>query len=165
MLLLQSNRRLTARDLALRLEVSERTVLRDIEALSGAGVPVFARRGPQGGFELLDGFDRDVPSLAASTGSSGHGRLQRVRVRLSPQALQLAILLGRPEGWRVRSRATPPADRDDWLEGSFRFQSDDTAVRELLALGPGVEVLLPIELRQRLSEAAASIRQLNTGPP
>ena len=60
--------------------------------------------------------------------------------------------------------ATPPTDRADWLEGSFRFQSDDTAVRELLALGPGVEVLLPIELRQRLSEAAASIHQLNVGP-
>ena len=50
LLLLQNGGRFTARDLAERLEVSERTVLRDIETLSGAGVPVNRVRGPGGGF-------------------------------------------------------------------------------------------------------------------
>lgn len=45
-LLLQNGSRFTARDLAARLGVSERTVLRDLDVLSGAGVPVYGVRGP-----------------------------------------------------------------------------------------------------------------------
>ncbi|MGH2578109.1 MAG: helix-turn-helix transcriptional regulator, partial [Actinomycetota bacterium] len=60
-LILQRHGRVTAAELARRLEVSERTVLRDIEALSGAGVPVYATRGAGGGFELLE---RRTPELA-----------------------------------------------------------------------------------------------------
>ena len=48
-LLLQSHRQLTARNLAHRLEVSERTIHRDMEALSGAGIPVVAERGTDAG--------------------------------------------------------------------------------------------------------------------
>jgi predicted DNA-binding transcriptional regulator YafY len=54
-MILQREGRVTATTLAQHLEVSERTVLRDIEELSGAGVPVFATRGPCGGFQLLEG--------------------------------------------------------------------------------------------------------------
>ena len=61
LMLLQRRGQLTARELAQELEVSERTVLRDIEALSGAGVPVYAVRGSRGGFRLLGDFHRDLP--------------------------------------------------------------------------------------------------------
>jgi predicted DNA-binding transcriptional regulator YafY len=54
------------REIARRLEVSERTVHRDMEALGAAGVPVYAERGAQGGWQLADDWGTRVPGLDTS---------------------------------------------------------------------------------------------------
>jgi predicted DNA-binding transcriptional regulator YafY len=58
LLLLQSADRRTARELARHLEVSERTIYRDVDALSASGIPVYAERGSDGGFQLSEGYRR-----------------------------------------------------------------------------------------------------------
>ncbi len=63
LLLLQVHERLTAKELATKLEVSERTIHRDMEALGAAGIPVFAERGTGGGWSLLESYRTNLTGL------------------------------------------------------------------------------------------------------
>jgi predicted DNA-binding transcriptional regulator YafY len=178
--LLQARGRMSTRQLAAELEVCERTVLRDIEALSSAGIPVYATRGRRGGFELMDGFTSELAGGRrgdAPTGTPpGGGGVQRGRrgeappgtlratdgvqralIRLSPRGRRLAALLGRPAGLHIRRHAAPVRGQSDWIEAWVRIDSPGTAVLDLLALGAEVEVVRPPELRAELAQVARLI--------
>src|SRR5262245_52167937 len=80
LLLLQVYRCMTARELAERLEVSERTIHRDMEALSGVGVPVTADRGVGGGWRLLGEYRTKLTGL-------NEAEVQSLFLNVPPQLL------------------------------------------------------------------------------
>ncbi|MGP9016914.1 helix-turn-helix transcriptional regulator [Streptomyces sp. BR1] len=66
LLFLQTRRRVTAREVAAELEVSERTARRDLEALAAAGIPVYSQHGRGGGWSLVGGARTDLTGLTAT---------------------------------------------------------------------------------------------------
>ena len=69
-LLLQARGQLTARALAETLEVSVRIIYRDMESLSGAGIPIIGEPGNEGGYQLLEGYRTRLTGLTAEEGQS-----------------------------------------------------------------------------------------------
>src|SRR5688500_501484 len=101
-LLLQGRRKLKVRDLAGRLEVSERTILRDVDALSTAGVPVYAQRGPGGGVALVGEWRTDVTGLTDA-------EVQALATVGAPRALADIGLAGSLQTSLVKLAASLPA--------------------------------------------------------
>ncbi len=146
LLLLERRGRMTGGALAAELEVSERTVLRDIEELSGAGVPVFSVRGPGGGYELLEGTGTAIPHPGTWQPMDRRaGRFRRAAVRITPDGRRLAAVLGRLQPLRVRHSVAP--DAAGRLEASFRMGTFEGAVLDVCSLGPDIEVISPEDLR------------------
>ncbi len=159
LILLQQRGRLTASQLADELEVSVRTVLRDVDELSGAGVPIYSVRGASGGFELFDTDRNALPDPESWRPRDRRpGRPRRATVRISPEGRRLAAVLARLQPLRVRRAIA--VDERGWCHASFRLDSIEAAVLEVLSLGPEIEVLEPEALRQAVEAAAEAVALL-----
>jgi predicted DNA-binding transcriptional regulator YafY len=126
LLLLQNRGRLTAEQLAAHFEVSVRTIYRDIDQLSAAEVPVYADRGPGGGFQLLDGYRTKLTGLSPSeaetlfiAGLPGPAAEMGLADALATAQLKLTAAL--PENTRANARrlsARFHLDPVDWFRSA-----------------------------------------------
>ena len=114
LLLLQTHGQLTAANLAERLETSERTVRRDLDALSAAGVPVYAQRGRGGGWALLGGHKLNLSGLTAPEAEAlflvaGPERLAELGVEPGVRSALRKLLAALPEPLRDHAAAAHTA--------------------------------------------------------
>ncbi|MDT0461570.1 helix-turn-helix transcriptional regulator [Streptomyces gibsoniae] len=120
-LLLQSRTSMTAAELARELEVSERTVTRDAQALAEAGVPVYADRGRAGGYRLLGGYRTRLTGLA-------RGEAEALFLSGVPGALREMGLADTASAARLKvSAALLPSLRDASRTAAQRFHLDAPA--------------------------------------
>ena len=125
LMLLQSRGRVSAQALAEALEVSVRTIHRDIDELSAAGVPVWADRGRLGGFQLQPGWRTRVDGLTAPEAQAMvlgglPGPAAELGLGEAMASAQLKLLAALPEGWREDARRVSARfhlDPIDWYRG------------------------------------------------
>lgn len=121
-MLLETRGRMTARALAEELEVSLRTLYRDVDQLSAAGVPIYAERGRAGGFRLLEGWKPTLTGLTPAEaevvflgGLAGPAADLGLDARL--ESARLKLLAAMPPAWRdkaLRISTRLHLDPDGW---------------------------------------------------
>jgi predicted DNA-binding transcriptional regulator YafY len=125
LMLLQSRGRVSAQALAQALEVSVRTIHRDVDELSAAGVPIWADRGRLGGFQLQPGWRTRVDGLTAPEAQAMFlgglpGPAAELGLGEAMASAQLKLLAALPDGWREDARRVSARfhlDPIDWYRG------------------------------------------------
>jgi predicted DNA-binding transcriptional regulator YafY len=147
LLLLQTRGRMTAREIADELEVSLRTVYRDLDGLAAAGVPVYAERGPAGGYQLVDGYRTRLTGLnqdeAEALFLSGlEGPAAQLGLGTVLAAAQLKVLAALPP--ELRGRASRLRER--FLFAAPRWFRRDETLPALATVAEGVWEARPLAM-------------------
>jgi predicted DNA-binding transcriptional regulator YafY len=150
LLLLQTRGQLTAADIAERLEVSVRTVHRDVDSLAAAGVPVEALRGPAGGYRLAGGYRTRLTGLTgdeaeALFAAGMPGPAAELGLGGELAAARLKLLAALPS--ELQERATR-AQRLFHLDARGWFRAEDS-VPHLPALASAVWSGCRVKIRYR----------------
>lgn len=144
LMLLQSRGRMTAPSLAAELEVSERTILRDIDQLSAAGVPVWSDRGRDGGFQLREGWSTELTGLTES-------EAQALFLGGLPSAATELGLGSASASARLKMlAAVPVALREDAIRVSARLHIDPVDWYRAATPPPHLQVVANAVWRQRV---------------
>ena len=109
--LLLDKRKVTAEALAARFGVSKRTVLRDMESLALAGIPLYGRQGKEGGFSLMDTFVLDKSLLTAEEQKEILSALETMKPFTENHTEKLLM--------KLKGIFSSPEPRTDWLEVDF----------------------------------------------
>lgn len=128
LLLLQTRGQMSASELADRLEVSVRTIYRDLQALSEAGVPIYTEPGPRGGCRLVEGYRTRLTGLTPEEAevmllSGLPGAIGELGLGTTLAAAQLKMLAALPDELRERASLTSQRFHLD-APGWFRSNVD-----------------------------------------
>ena len=118
LILLQLRGRVTADALAEEFEVSLRTIYRDIDELSAAGIPVQSERGPNGGFQLMQGYQTKLTGLAS------HEAEALFMIGMPDAAVELGLGDAATDATRKLLASLPPALSEDASRIGTRFHLD-----------------------------------------
>lgn len=135
LMLLQTRGRVTARALAEHLEVSTRTVYRDIDELSASGVPVVVERGATGGFELLEGWRTTLTGLTPEESQALFlaglpGPVEELGLGETMASAQLKLLAALPHAWQPEAQRISARFHVD-LAGWYRRVGSASHLRAL----------------------------------
>jgi predicted DNA-binding transcriptional regulator YafY len=155
LLLLQTRGGLTAEELAGELEVSVRTIHRDVDALSAAGIPIYAERGPLGGIRLVEGYRTRLTGMTAEEAeavflSGLPGPAAELGLGTVVAAARLKVLAALPA--ELRSRASRLVERFH-LDATGWFQAGEP-VPHLGVLSEAVWEARRVEIQYRRGDEA-----------
>jgi predicted DNA-binding transcriptional regulator YafY len=151
LLLLQAKGRMTAQSLADELEVSVRTIYRDVDSLHAAGVPLYGDAGPSGGYQLLDGYRTRLTGLTEQEAESLFlaglpGPAADLGLGVAVSAAQLKLMAALPSP--MRDRAARMATRFHLDAPAWYYDPERSPFLGLVADAVWRERLLEVRYRR-----------------